>query len=104
MLENPFDVDRNMFIERCKKYVPYLKRAKKENLKTLYYKADLKFYQLDENLFHQGDICQYMYIVLSGVIEISMITRNKGVEIIDLMGFGSIIGTFNVLDEDEWHY
>ena len=53
-MENPYDIDRNFFIERARKFIPYLKKATQDNLKMLFYQSDLSFYRVDQQLFLAG--------------------------------------------------
>lgn len=56
-----------------------------------------------------GDECDSIYLVLSGVIEITLSNghregREHKEQHLDLLGRGSLIGMANILHGDKWPY
>lgn len=54
-------------------------------------------------IFDVGELCDDIYIVLSGAVEIAL-TDNINYEMMDMMGKGSVIGINNVLVKEKWCY
>lgn len=104
VLGNPFDLDRNYFVLKCRQDVHYFKDVPDDRLKRLYYEADTRTYELDQLIFEKGDPCEYIYIVVSGVLGIELTDGVSNFQHIDYMGRGSILGANSVISGARWHY
>lgn len=68
-------------------------------MKKLYYKSKQQFYGPTQKLFEIGDICDKMFLVMSGVIDI--IVHNEHVrQVIDTVGKGSVLGMNFILKKE----
>ena len=47
ILSNPFEIDRNYFVLKCRQFIPYFQDLSDDILKKMYYEADAKIYELD---------------------------------------------------------
>lgn len=104
-LSNPYDVDRNFFVLQVMKHIPYLKVLNDNELTNLYYKSHRCFYGQDQIVFEYGSNCNFIYLILSGVLSIELLNNKKEVtQQIDILGRGSIIGINNVLSSNKWFY
>lgn len=79
IFDNPYDVDRNFFVQKCRDHIAFLKYLPERNLKKLYYGCSQIFYDYDDILFDYGDYCQCIYIVLSGMISIELVHKKKDI-------------------------
>lgn len=71
----------------------------------MYYKSQRSFYCKDEILFEYGQKCEFVYIILSGVVSIELINNKKEVmQQIDILGRGSVLGVNNVINGYPWYY
>lgn len=47
ILLNPYEVERNFFVLKCKQLIPYLGALTDNELKKLYHKSERGFYEVD---------------------------------------------------------
>lgn len=96
ILQNPYDNERQYFMDICRKHIKYLNTAEEDVLKKLYYESRQEFYEPNQELFLFGDVCKYIYIIISGVIDI-VISDGTHKEVLDILCKGSLIGVNYVL-------
>ena len=65
--------------------------------------SDLKFFEQDEFLFKAGQKFTHIYMVINGIVDISINTFSGPYQL-DILGRGSVIGINNILYEEEWNY
>ena len=96
IISNPFDHEREFFVQNVKRNIDFFQNLPDDLLKQLYYRSTWRFYDYSQNVFKQKDPCDKIYLIMSGVIEISM--EQKGItQQIDLMTRGSILGSIGIL-------
>ena len=73
-------------------------------IRELYHRASIGFYDTGEKLFDIHDICDTVFVILSGSINIVISdgTNIKGT--MDILGPGSIIGINTFLKGEQWWY
>lgn len=101
-IKNPYDSDRHYFLKIIKR-VPYFNSLNDEALSLIYTECEMISLDMDEQLFKFGTKCEYIYIVLQGVIQVDM-TDGYLTQYLDCMGRGSIIGINGVLKGNEMAY
>lgn len=74
-----------------------------ELLREIYYRSEKEFLNIEQKIFGVGDSCDDIFIVISGVIEITL-SDGKKKQHLDMMGRGSIIGMSNILFGEKWAY
>jgi CRP-like cAMP-binding protein len=104
VLGNPYDDEREQFVDICKQSISYLKNADKDTLRQLFYRAKQQFYDSKQVLFDVGDACENIYFVLHGVIDIVISDGYQNHQVLDILGKGSIIGANFVLKKEKWIY
>lgn len=104
ILWNPYDRLREHFIEMCRKHIPYLKNAEEDLLKRLYYQSRQQFLEPSQMLFECGDRCDSIYVVLNGVIDTVLTDGADNIQVLDIVGKGSVLGIDNVLTYDLWAF
>jgi signal-transduction protein with cAMP-binding, CBS, and nucleotidyltransferase domain len=65
----------------------------------LFYSGDLQIYEVDEPIFKFGQTCDFIYIVMMGVVEVDL-TDGRQEYMLDILGRGSVIGLQSMLNED----
>ena len=45
IMNNPYDLDRNFFVLKCRQCIPYFKNISEENLKKIYFECETKIYE-----------------------------------------------------------
>ena len=68
---NVFDLDKQFFIEAIKR-VPYFNSLSGDVLSLLYEESEMVSLELDDILFKYNTKCQYIYIVVQGVILVEL--------------------------------
>ena len=101
---SPYDLERDYFVYKMTKYVDFLEDIDSFTLSKLYQKSETKLYHKHQILFESGDFCSSIYLILSGVVEISLIHCDGQVTPMDVCGRGTIIGFSNVLGKEKWIY
>ena len=72
IMNNPYDLDRNYFVLKCRQSIPYFKSISEAILKKMYFEAETKVYEYGQNLFDKGDKCEFISMVMSGVLSIEL--------------------------------
>lgn len=88
----------------AKTQIDYFTNTEEKVLKRLYYRCQVKFYEHGQKLFEQGEHCDDIFIILSGVIDIILWNGKKKHLVLDYMGRGSIIGINSVLKGEKFLY
>lgn len=101
---NPYDHDRDFFIQVCKREVEYFKKVSVEVLKELYYRSTHHFIEREEQMFGVGERCRNIFIVFRGVIETSISDGITKSYFLDLLGRGSVFGQDNIITQEMWAY
>lgn len=104
VIQNPFDSERELFVQLCKKSVDYLSDADEDMLRQLFYRSKQQFYDIGQVVFDVGDCCDCVYYVLQGVIDIVISDGYAHHKVLDVLGKGSFIGISSVLKEETWAY
>lgn len=73
-----------------------MEKIPENTLKRIYYQSSADFHLQDEILFEIGDVCQSIYVVMQGAIEIILSDGNIS-QPLDILGRGSILGSNNVI-------
>ena len=71
-------------------------------LRVLYHRSIWRFYDLDQKIISPGQACDRLYVITSGVVEVSLSKGYQTTQLLDLMGRGSIIGAQSILCKDDW--
>lgn len=102
IINNPYDHEREFFVQNVKRNIDFFKKLPDEILRQLYYRSTWRFYDYSQKVFKIGDNCDRLYLIMSGVIEISL--ESKGTtQQLDLMTRGSILGIYGILKQDPWN-
>lgn len=72
ILENPHDFEREYFVENVIRNIPYFQNCTGKILREIYYRGTMKQYNFNETLFNIGDKSDKLYVIMSGVVEISI--------------------------------
>lgn len=70
IIKNPYDEDRESFVEICKKNIHFLEKVPEGLIRQLYYSCRHLFFIQDEVLFEVGTKCDCLYIIKSGQVDI----------------------------------
>jgi len=103
-MANPYDIERNYFVQKLKLNVPYLRSCSLDSLKRLYYKSEMFFRGMESVIFNAGEKCKHLYFITQGIVGIEIFNNRGRTQQIDLLGRGSILGLNNVLRGDVWKY
>lgn len=76
ILRNPFDHERDFFVSQVRSAVSYLEAVPDEFLRHLYHRAPWKFYDFGQHVFQVGQACDRVYVVMSGVVEVSLHSKH----------------------------
>ena len=63
IISNPYDEERDFFVQVCKDKIPYLAQMKDTFIRQLFYRANMFQYEMTENIFDVGDNCDHLMIV-----------------------------------------
>ena len=70
-------------------------------MKRLYYRTLHQFYEFDARLFDVKEVCRDIFIIIAGIVEISIPNGLKET-VIDVLGRGSVIGAHFMIKEEIW--
>ena len=70
IFDNPFDIERQFFMDTCRQQIPFLKDVESDILKHLYYKSRQCFYNTGQGPFRYGQKSTSIVIVVDGLLEI----------------------------------
>ena len=101
---NPFETERQYFIDLCRKRVPFFKKIKENTLKQIYHRSKQRFYDYGEKLFEVGQPCTEIYFILGGLIDIAVTDGYYKRNTMDVVGVGSVIGVHNIINNEIWYY
>ena len=104
IIKNPYDPERDYFVEICRKNIEFLKFTSLDVLTQLFYRSKQQFLDYGQKLFNIGDLCEDLFIVLSGTIDIQISDGYENTETLDVLGRGSVIGFNNILNKEMWYY
>lgn len=104
ILENPYDLDRDTFVNICRKRISWLEHVDDKVIRYLYYSCTHGFYSYNEKLFDVGDKCNCIYVITSGWIDIQISDGAKTSVTLDTLGPGSFIGQSFVLKQEPFPY
>lgn len=104
IVNNPYDFDRDYFVQKCQFEIPIFQNLDVNFLKQLYYRCETNFYEQDQIIFEAFSKCGYLYIIMQGVVGIELLDKDEQPYLIDIMGRGSIMGLNNVIKGEEWLY
>lgn len=103
IMSNPFDTEREWFVEVCQDSIDYFRYIDDDVLRELYYSAKHRYCESGQTLFKVGDRCTEIIVVVSGAIDI-VITDGETALTLDLLGRGSVVGSNYILSHDKWYY
>ena len=69
----------------------------------MYCESEIKMLEIDEQLFKFGTKCEYIYVILQGVVQID-VTNGEENFFLDLLGRESVLGSNFILSENIWNY
>jgi len=100
---NPFNYERDYFIDIAQRSIDFLKRVDQIGMRKIYMACNHLYLTDNEVIFNVGDICESIYIVVSGNIEIGL---SNGTEYMtmDFLGKGSVLGFNGVILDAEQLY
>lgn len=104
IIKNPFDQDREDFVQLCKENITFLKNFSTNELREVFYMCMHLFLNPAQVLFEAGDVCDAVYIVLSGTIDVEITDGFTKSRRLDTLGPGSILGQNFVLKQECWYY
>ena len=104
IITNPFDQGREDFVKLCKENIEFLKGFKSNDLRQLFYSCMHLFLNPAELLFDAGDVCEAVYIVLAGTVDIEITDGYSRQTRLDTLGPGSILGQHFVIKQEPWYY
>ena len=103
-MSNPYDTEREWFVQVCQDSIDYFKYIDDDVLRELYYSAKHRYCDSGQSLFNVGDKCTEIIVIVAGMIDI-IITDGKDVHMtLDLLGKGSVIGSNYILSQEKWYY
>ena len=100
-IQYKYDDHIQMFLRSCLKNIDYMKHANIRTLNKLAYGMQYVPYETDRELFKSKDICDSMYCVLDGLVEVQMEFENEKT-VVERFGTGTIINSFNFIVEEEY--
>ena len=103
ILDNPHDFEREYFVENVIRNIAYFQNCTGKILREIYYRGTMKSYNINESLFNIGDKSDKLYVIISGVVEIS-IKSKRIFQQLDLLGRGSLIGISGIVLDNEFGY
>lgn len=104
IMKNPYDLDRNYFVLKVRQSIPYFKDVSEENLKKIFFDSETKIYEMEQHVFKRNQRCEFILIVMQGVLAIELETCSEHVTQLDLLGRGSVIGSHSILSGAKWNY
>jgi CRP-like cAMP-binding protein len=72
IINNHFDENREDFVRLCKENIEFLKHFKSKDLRELYYSCMHLFLNPAQVLFEAGEVCDAIYIVLAGTLDVEL--------------------------------
>jgi hypothetical protein len=70
IIENPYDEDREAFINTCRQNIHFMQDIQKNLIRQLFYSCKHYFYNFDSVLFEYNTPCDGIYLILNGTAEI----------------------------------
>jgi signal transduction histidine kinase len=85
-------------LERALKQIPWFSNFSRAELKSVAQIGRICFAGQDEYLFHEGDLGESLYLILSGLVEVVRLTED-GTEIcLAILSAGNFIGELAIID------
>lgn len=96
VLQNPYDLERDYFIEIIQRSIEFFKRLDYMAMRKIYMESQHVYFEQYKVIFNVGDVCEYIYIIMFGNVEIGLF---NGVHYMtmDQLGRGSVLGFTGVV-------
>lgn len=102
-MKNPYDCERDYFVEMCRRSVDYMKKLDEIALRQIYMKSTHKYFEFGETIFDVGQKCHDLMLILSGWVEIGL-TDGKNYMQLDYLSRGSFLCFYGVLMQNDYNY
>lgn len=79
--------------------IPFFEEFSEEELDFFSKKVSLRFFPAQTTLFQKGDIGDYLFFVVEGVVDVGIESANSKQKIIASFGPGSSVGEMSVVDD-----
>ena len=96
---NYMDPMTNFFMHRYKR-VDYLANLDERIIEEISFHLKVVVYQFNQEILTPGQICDHVFFIMKGVVEIYIQSGNEQV-VIDYLGKGSVVGQYSILGREK---
>ena len=72
VIANPYDTDREDFVDLCLTKIPFFQEFDKNWLRIMFYQCQHDFVSPDQVLFNAGDLCEDIIFILTGCLDVEL--------------------------------